>query len=63
MNDDAIDGVQVPVNFEFVSERTGSHCCKPWLTVLPMRGFIHIGLLSSTFISLVCTVYTVQYFY
>jgi len=39
---DAVD-VKVPVHFEFVSQATGSHCCKPWLTVLPSRGFIHIS--------------------
>jgi len=49
--------VKVPVQYELVSEQTrGVHCCKPWLTVLPTKGFIHISVYFCAFSFCLCTV-------
>lgn len=37
---------QVPVQFEFINKLSDNHYCKPWLTIEPPRGFIHVSKYS-----------------
>jgi len=39
--------LKVPVQFEFINKLNDSHYCKPWLSIEPSRGFIHISQYSS----------------
>jgi len=50
--------VKVPVQFEFVSQETGCHRWKPWLTVHPSRGFIHISQSFIHFTLFVCDLFS-----
>jgi len=35
--------LKVPVQFEFINKLNDDHYCKPWLSIEPSRGFIHIS--------------------